>query len=90
MAAHPRASLTLVYSSSLSTEQRDVASLTHADSQRKCIVVSSVESSTQFKQCEGFYSPVPDSSHSNKYVSINLIMRKFSMNQYNIKKTIHM
>lgn len=85
--AHPHASLThveydVVYSSSLSTGQRDVAFLTHADSQLKCMAVSFVESSTQFKQCKGFYTQV-----SNKYFSINLIMRKFSMNQYNINKT---
>lgn len=86
--AHPHASLThvefdVVYSSSLSTGQRDVAALTHADSQRKFMVVSLVESSTQFQQCKGFYTQV-----SNKYLSIYLIMRKFSMNQYNINKTI--
>lgn len=88
VAAHPQASLThvefdVVYSSSLSTGQRDVAALTHADSQRKFMVVSLVESSTQFKQSKGFYTKV-----SYKYLSINLFMRKFSMNQYNINKTI--
>lgn len=61
VATHPHASLThveydVVYSSSLSTEQRGVAALTHADTQLKCMVVSLVESSTQFKQCKGFYT----------------------------------